>query len=187
MIRINLLPEGLRPKEVKFIIPPELFLLILLSIFGLLVIIHLYLGSQFLFKALQYRSLNKRWMQFESQRQKAEEWKEKYAMSSEQSQRLNNLIVQRVTISDKLQVLSKTLPNGIWFNHLNFSKKGLRLEGSVISLKKDQMTLLNLFLGQLNQDKRFLEDFIHLELGRMNMRTLGGYPIMDFIVEGNLK
>lgn len=187
MIEINLLPEGLRPKQVKFIIPPELFLLILLLAFSLPVIIHLYLGGRLLFKSLQYRSLNKRWAQLESQRQKADVWKTEHKMSSQQSEQMNSLLTQRVTISDKMQVLSQSLPNGIWFNRLNLRRKRFSLEGSVVSLKKVQMSLLNLFLNRLKKDKRFFKDFVRLELGRMSMRTLGGYQVMDFVLEGDLK
>ncbi|MGD9015281.1 MAG: hypothetical protein PVI33_04585 [Candidatus Omnitrophota bacterium] len=187
MIEINLLPEDLRPKQVRYIIPPELLLIILLLAFSLPVIMHLFFGGRLLFKSLYYRSLNKQWTQLESQRQMADEWKEEHQIESQQSTQLRSLIDQRVTVSDKLQILSRSLPKGIWFNRLSLKPGEFHLEGSVISLKKDQMSLLNAFLGSLNQDNRFFNDFIRLELGRVNMRTLGGYPVMDFVVEGELK
>ena len=187
MIEINLLPEDLRPKQVKYIVPPELLLIVLLLAFSLPVIIHLYLGGRLLFKTLYYRSLNKQWTLLESQRQMADEWKEEHQVTSQQSAQLRGLITQRVTVSDKLQILSHALPKGIWFNRMSLNPEGFHLEGSVISLKKDQMSLLNIFLNSLNQDKRFFKDFVRLELGRVNMRTLGGYPVMDFVVEGELK
>jgi len=187
MIEINLLPEELRPRQVKFIIPPEIFLLIILSVFSLLVIIHLYLGARLLFKSLHYRSLNRQWVQLESQRKMADEWKQEHKVNSQHSEYVRGLISQRVTVSDKMQILSDALPKGIWFNRLSLKQKEFLLEGSVISLKKDQMSLLNLFLNFLNKDKRFSKDFVRLELGRMSMRTLGGYPVMDFVLEGGLK
>ena len=52
------------------------------------------------------------------------------------------------------------------------------------------MSQLNLFLSQLKEDKLFFKDiekFDHLELGRMTMRKLGGFSIMDFSLEGDLQ
>ncbi|MFC1658588.1 hypothetical protein ACFL1D_04285 [Candidatus Omnitrophota bacterium] len=187
MIKINLLPEEFRPKEVKYIIPPELFLMVVLSVFSLVVIVHLYFGGQLLFKSLQYKSLDKQWKLLESQREMADEWKNDYEFSSQQREQIGRLVSGRLTIYDKLEALSSSLPNGVWFNRLDFSQERFLLEGSVVSLKKDQMSLLNVFLKRLKEDKRFFTDFARLELGRMNMRLLGGYQVMNFVVEGDLK
>jgi len=189
MIEINLLPEELRSKKESQIVAilPQLLCLILPAVFGLLVIIHLYLGGLFLVKTLQYKSLNKKWVQLEPQLRKVEEWKKQHKISSQQSEQMNRLLAQRITISDKMQVLTRALPKGIWFNHLNLKQKKFNLNGSVVSLKKDQMKLLNLFLSRLKEDKLFFKDFIRLELGRMRMRKLGGFSIMDFVMEGELK
>ncbi|MBL7081195.1 MAG: hypothetical protein ISS44_01315 [Candidatus Omnitrophica bacterium] len=187
MIEINLLPEDLKQKKERQIFLLQLFLCILPVAFGLLIIIHLYLGGLLLFKTLQYKSMNKKWEQLSSQRQKVDEWKKQYKISSQETEQVNKLLAQRIAISDKMQVLACALPRGIWFNHLSLKEKGFYLEGSVVSLKKDQMRLLNLFLGRLKKDKIFFKDFIRLELGHISMRTLGGFSIMDFVLEGDLK
>jgi len=189
MIEINLLPEELRPKEEELIIIQirQALIFILPLVFGLLIIIHLFLGGSLLYKKLQYRSLNKKWAQLEPRRKMAEAWQDQGRMSSKQFEDIYRLIDQRITISDKMQVLTEALPNGIWFNNLSFKQKEFYLEGSVVSLKKDQMSLLNLFLSRLKEDSSFFKDFVRLELGRMRMRRIGGFSVMDFVMEGNLK
>ena len=138
-------------------------------------------------KSVQYKLMHKKWTQLRPQLQKAEEWKRQYKITSLQTEEINALLSKRITVSDKMQVLSQSLPNGVWFNNLNFKQKEFYLDGSVVSLNKKQMSLLNLFLSSLNNDKRFSKDFSRLELGRMRMRTFWGYSIMDFVLEGNLK
>ena len=49
------------------------------------------------------------------------------------------------------------------------------------------MRLLNLFLSRLKEEELFFKDFSRLELGRVVMRLLFGFSIMDFTLEGNLK
>jgi Tfp pilus assembly protein PilN len=189
MIEINLLPEELKPKEENLTVLHlrQVLLFVLPAIFGLIVIAHLFLGALFLFKTFQYKSLDKRWMQFSSERQKVNNWKREYNVSSRYSEQMDKLISGRITVSDKMQALARVLPNGIWFNHLNFNQGKFKLRGSVVSLDKEQMRLLNVFLSQLKEDKIFFEDFVNLELGNVNMRTLGGFAIMDFVLEGDLK
>ena len=189
MIEINLLPEGFKPRKEKPIVAilPQLLCYILPAVFGLLVVIHLYLGILFIVRTQQDKLLNKRWTQLGLERQKVEEWKKQYAISSQQAEQVKKILAQRITVSDKMQVMIFALPNGVWFNRLNLKQKGFHLEGSVVSLQKDQMRLVNLFLKQLKEDKQFCKDFARLELGRMAMRTLGGFSIMDFVLEGDLK
>lgn len=187
MIEINLLPEEFRHKEERINILPQVLLYTLIATFGLFIILHLYLGSSLLIRSLQYKSLHKSWSLVSSQLFKVNEWKKQFNISSQQTEQMKRLLAERITISDKMQILAQALPNGIWFNHLNLKEKELNLKGSVVSLKKDQMSLLNIFLNHLKEDNVFFKDFKRLRLGNMNMRSLGGFSIMDFVLEGELK
>ena len=187
MIEINLLPEEFKYKKERLINLAGVLYYALPAFFGLLIIIHLYLGGLILFKTLQYKLLNKKLTQLSPQCQQVNEWKRKFKVSSQQTEQVNKLIAQRKTVSYKMQVLAQALPGGIWFNNLDLKQKEFNLRGSVVSSKKDQMGLLNIFLSRLKEDNLFFKDFTRLELGQMSMRTLGGYSIMDFILEGELK
>ena len=186
MIEINLLPEELKPKKenLNILLLRQVLLLIIPAAIGLLIIIHLYLGGLFLFKTLQYKSLNKNWAQLEDSREEVSQWKSQYKVSSGQTEYMNKLLAGRITVSDKMQALSEVLPKGVWFDRLNFNQQKIHLEGSVVSLDKEQMRLLNLFINQLKENYPFFKDTIPVKLGRINMRTLGGFSVMDFVLEG---
>jgi len=190
MIKINLLPEELSQKKAARSFLPQakqLLIYILPAAFGLLLAIHLLLAGLFLIKSVQYKALNSKWTKFSVERQEVNEWKRQYNFSSQQSEQVNKLLIQRITVSDKMQSLLGALPSGVWFNRLNLKEKEFSLKGSVVFLESEQMRMLNLFLSQLKKDKSFFKDFISLELGRVKMRTLGAYSIMDFTLEGKLK
>jgi Tfp pilus assembly protein PilN len=189
MIEINLLPEELKQKGEKLgiNISSQLLCYILSATLGLIVFIHLYLGGLFLIKTVEHKSLNKKWAQLDSERQAVDEWKRQHRISSQQTGQMNELLAKRITIWDKMQVLSQALPNGVWFEQINLKQGGFKLRGSVVSLKKNHMRLLNLFLSRLKENRQFFKDFSRLELGSMSMRTRGGFSIMDFILEGDLK
>lgn len=189
MIEINLLPDEFKVKEEKLVVLQlrQVFLFAVPALFGLLIVLHLYLGGLLLFRSLQYKLLYKKWTQVSLERKRVNEWKRQYNISSKQTEQMDRLLAQRITVSDKMQILSQALPYGIWFNHLNLKHNEFRLRGSVVSKRKDQLHLLNIFLKRLKEDKTFFKDFTRLELGHMSMRMLGGFSVMDFVLEGSLK
>lgn len=183
MIEINLLPEELSVKKEKEI-PLQLIVYGLVGIFALILIVHLFLLLTGVMKIHKLKSLEKRWTLLTSQHPQLEAWRKQYATSSQETQGINKLLKDRLTVFDKMQVLSKVLPNGIWFNQITLKDKNLRLEGCVISLKKDHLSLLNLYLSNLKKERGF---FQNLELGSVKMRSVSGYEIMDFILTGKLQ
>ena len=185
MIEINLLPEELKPKKenLNILLLRQALLLIIPAALGLVIVVHLFLGGLFLFKTLQYKSLNKNWSELEHSRERVSQWKSQFKVSSHQTEYMNKLLAERITVSDKMQALSDALPKGVWFNRLNFNQQEIYLEGSVVSLDKEQMRLLNLFINQLKENYPFFKDTIPVKLGRINMRTIGGFSVMDFVLE----
>ena len=189
MIEINLLPEQLRQTHQKqaIMMQTQVFLNAIPVILGLLVFVHLLLAGVFLFKSIHYSILNKRWDGISQQRQKVNEWRRQFNLSSQYSEQMGKFLTERITMADKLHMLSKSLPNGIWFNNLSIEENIFSLKGTVVSLEKKEMGLLNQYLDRLKQNNPFFKDFKSLELGRVKMRTLSGFSVMDFVLEGEFK
>ena len=187
MIEINLLPEELKKAKGKPNILPQLLIYIVPAVFALLIIIHLYLGALYLFKSRQKSAVENEWSQLESKRQEVDRWKQQYNISNQYTQQIGQLLQARLTFAKKLESLSDNLPNGIWFNRLNVKDGKFRLEASVVSLKKEQLSLINDFLRALKKDEDFFKDFGILELGHMNVRAIGAFSVMDFVLSGELK
>jgi hypothetical protein len=83
--------------------------------------------------------------------------------------------------------LSSYLPDGIWFNSMFINSKSLTLRCSVVSLQREEMSLITDFINRLKQDKDFFSGFSGLELSSVEKRTLGVYDIVDFSLTANIK
>jgi len=197
MIEINLLPEELKNRVVKANKPEailttaglelkHLILLIPLA-FGILLCLQLFLGLWGIVKFSEARILNGRWKILESERKAVEEFNNKYALISEDSQVIQQLLRERIIWSEKLNRLSLDLPPGVWFEELLVNAQGLSLRGAVVSLAKEEMGLIKQLIDNLKNDPAFSKDFNNLEMGSAEKKTLGSYDITEFTLNGNLK
>ncbi|MDD5595785.1 MAG: PilN domain-containing protein [Candidatus Omnitrophica bacterium] len=193
MIEINLLPEELKLKTKKKIsfdfssIDQKKIIYLVPVVFGVLILIHIYLAGLTIVQGVRLGSLNKQWVKLEPERKKLEFFQKESNISSADSQLLQQLNVQRVNWAEKLDSLSTNLPSGIWLEEILISDKAFSLRGSIISLAKEEMNLVNKFIENLKNDSKFFKDFNSLELGSINRRQIKSYDIMDFILEGNIK
>ncbi len=189
MIEINLLPEELKSKAKKSKKARELnqVLYFVPLLFGILLIIHLSLATVFAFRAYQINMLNAKWRSLEPQRKLLAQSRQEYDFLSQDSRITQQLELQGIGWAQKLKRLSADLPSGIWFNEAVFSSKECVLKGSVISLKKEEMSLINRLIGNLKADALFFKDFSSLELSSVQMRSLGGYNVVDFVLTAKPK
>ncbi len=195
MIEINLLPEELKVKAKKTVSPgnfasgfdPTYLIYIVPVAIGLLLSAHLVLGIVSLAKQAGLRSLNKEWSGLESQRKKLSSYKSEFEVNSQDAAMINELTVKSIRWSEKLNLLSKNLPPGVWFNRLLVSPKGLEIKACVFSVESNGVDLINKFLYNLKSDSVFFKDFSGLEIGNMQSKKLGSYEVMDFTINGGLK
>jgi Tfp pilus assembly protein PilN len=190
MIEINLLPEELKVKtrRIGVTFEKKQILLILPFILGTLICVHIYLAALFITKNNQLRLLNNRWKDLEPQRKELEDFNKEYGIESADTLILiQRLLSQRINWSEKLNKLSLHLPSGIWFNEISITSDGFTLQGSVISLAKDEMGLINRFFDSLKNDSSFFGDFSNMELTSVQKKIIGGYDITDFVLQGALK
>jgi len=201
MIEINLLPEELRVKaKAKVKAKPKetqvsqsslektkyLFYLAPLIV-GVLLVTHILLAGITIFKNNQLGMLNSKWRTLEPQRKNLADFNQEYASFSEDEKTVLQAVQQRVSWAEKLNRLSLFLPSGAWFSELNFSSGNFTLKVSVISLQKDEMGLVNRFIDSLKNDPGFFKDFITLEIGSVEKRTVASYEISDFVLTGKIK
>lgn len=196
MIEINLLPEELkaRPKTKKiglnkigFDIEARYFIYLILIVLGFLAFIHIYLAGLSLYKNNQLRALTRRWQGVAPQKKILDDFNKEYSIFSSEDRAVKQLLQARLGWAQKLNKLSLLLPAGVWFTDLALSSTDFTLNGSVVSLQKDDMSLINQFMDNLKHDPGFFSDFSSLELSSVQKKTLGGYDITDFILLGTLK
>ncbi len=186
MININLLPEELRPRTKKNGFDPDYILYCIPLAFAVLIVVHLFLLLNLGIKGQRLASLNNKWKALAPQVKALDDLKKESGGFYADNQ-LGKLVSDRVDWAQKLYSLSADLPDGVWFTSLSLSAGGLSLKGTVISLQKEEMDLINAFMSRLKQDKRFFNDFKSFELSSAQKREIGSYGVVDFVITGTLK
>ena len=199
MIEINLLPEELKIKtktknlehstvtKTASFNPEQLFIYAVPVLLGVLVCVHVYLAVIAISKSSQLVTLNRKWIELEPQKKALDEFNSEYSSTSEDASVAQLLTNKRILWAQKLNKLSLNLPSGVWFNEVTISAKDIVIQGSVISLQKEEVNLINKLLENLKIDNEFSKDFVSFELSSVQKRNVGGYDIADFILTGVLK
>jgi len=187
MIEINLLPHELKAKSKNAGLEPGYFLYLIPLVFALLVCAHIILAVVTIARSYQFIALNNKLKSLEPQRKIFENLNKENGMPLADAKLIQQLTVQRINWPEKLNKLSLNLPPGVWFEEITVSSKSFILKGSVISLQKEEMALINKFMDNLKNDTSFFKDFNNLGLSSVQRRVIGGYEIIDFTLLGNLK
>ncbi|MBU1125237.1 MAG: hypothetical protein KKC84_04370, partial [Candidatus Omnitrophica bacterium] len=75
----------------------------------------------------------------------------------------------------------------MWFKQMNVSKETFTLNGSVVSLQEESMSLIKKFIDSIKEEEAFLGDFSTLELTSVKSRTVGTLKVVDFVLSGSFK
>lgn len=199
MIEINLLPEELKVKTREkaseqvtiksgsFFNQDQLFVYAIPVILVLFVLTHFYFGVVSISKNGQLASLNRKWIELGPQKKALDEFSSEYSTAAQSAGLVQLLIKQRILWAQKLNSLSLNLPAGAWFNDISLVKQNITIQGSVVSLKMEELNLINKLLDSLKADNEFSKDFSGLELSNVQKRTVGSYDVADFVLQGVLK
>ncbi len=187
MIELNLLPDELKSKKKQSSLELKPLLYLAPLVFGVLIAAHIYALGVFFVKNNQLSALEKKWELLAPQRRQLETLKKEIELSSQNTKTVETISSQRVNWAQKLNRLSLDLPGGVWFTEIYSNKKDFSLKGSVVSLQKTEMDIINNFLNTLKGDTGFFSDFVNLELGSVQRKVVGSYDVVDFIISGKLK
>lgn len=199
MIEINLLPEELRvktkekaPEQVNLtggtsFNQDQLFIYAIPVLLVLLVLVHFYFAMITMSKNGRLLSLNRKWMDLAPQKKELDEFSQESSSVSQDAGFTQLLLKQRVLWAQKLNDLSLNLPAGVWFNDISFSKQNITIQGSVVSLKMEELSLINKLIDSLKADNEFFKDLASIELSNVQKRAVGSYEVADFVLLGVLK
>jgi hypothetical protein len=183
MIEINLLPDDLKIK--KQASQPSQFdnLVYLIPVILVVVIfVHLYLGFVFMTRSQVLAGLERSWRTLEPQRNEVLGMKSEINAESSDAKVVKGYMSARVLLAPKLNKLSLDLQPGIWFNDITFNRSSLFVKASIVSLKMDEMDVINTFLEGLKNDRDFNADFSSVEVGAVQRKTVGSYDVVDFVL-----
>lgn len=189
MIEINLIPEEFKVEIKKSSVSVDSKKILYLLPIGCSIILlaHICLGAANISLSYKYKALNSKWKTLEPQINALEENNKESNILREEDAVLQKMVKERINWAEKLNKLSLYLPSGIWFNELIVLNKEFTLKATVISLEKEEMSLINKFLASLKGDTGFARDFKILDLGTIKRDKLSNYDISSFSLAGSLK
>ncbi len=192
MIEINLVPPHLQKKRKSRIlegleIPKELLIGIGGGAVALLILIHFILLIVNIGKFIEYKSLEKKWTQMSTLKQGVDSVVNESRGLQGRLTTFQELMGQsNILWSNKLNILSDTLPRGVWLKKIELSHKIFFLEGSAISRQGEEMINVHNFTSALKKDSVFLNNFRDLKLGSIQTRKFEKIEIADFSITTNL-
>lgn len=181
MIEINLLPEQLRKKRMRLFEPDRMIFIIGASLIGIMVI--LFLGTNliiginfrrgFILKA-KLESIKKEAGEAELLNQELNLFKQKIGI-------IDELMSRRFLWAKKLNQLSDLVSPGIWLTDFFFDpQQSMRISGSVVSKKGEEMAFVAKFMKNLKEDSSFFAGFKDIELEGIQRRIVQNIEVVDF-------
>ncbi len=190
MIEINLLPPELRKKDPRFKLPIPREILVLFggATIALLVLIHLLLMGALATKKVKYLGLNMEWQKILPEKNKIDSLKSEQKEIAEKIKSIDKLTKKgRISWAKKLNIISDVLPQGVWIRLINFTGKELTIEGSSVSLKGEDVVLVNKFAFALKNNVDFSSDLRDLEVSSIKRRQIKNMEVADFILMAIVK
>lgn len=190
MIEVNLLPPELRKKgsKVKIPIPKESLYLVGGGVIFFLLLIHLILMGALATKNVKYMRLNLEWQNMLPNKKRIDTLKEDQKAIADKIRSIDKLTKKgRISWAKKLNIVSDVLPQGVWIRRINFSGSELMIEGSSVSLRGEEVILVNKFASALKNNVDFGLDFQDLEVNSIKRRQIKNIEVADFILIALLK
>lgn len=190
MIEINLLPQESKAKTAfigKISLESKYLVYFFPLLFAVLIFIQISLLAVGMVQAVRFKTLDNKWKGLTPQREKLNNLKKASDILNFDAKIIQELSNRRQNWSQKLNRMSLDLVGGIWFNEILLSQKELVLKASVVSLQKDEMSLINRFINTLKDDVYFFKDFSSLELGLVQRKSIAAYDVIDFVATAKLK
>ncbi len=188
MIEINLIPYSLRKKKSKlslaeFNIPLEIVIGLGGGLVVLLALAHITL------LAINIRDLAKH-KEFQKQMEAIAPGKQQVEKVINELRTLQNtqkavqgiLPARKIHWAQKLNILSDSIPRGVWIRRISLEGAVLLIEGSAISTDNEAMINVHQFTSTLKSQREFLERFSDLELGSIQRRKIKQMDIADFMI-----
>ena len=194
MIEINLIPYSLRKKKkdkfslTEFNVPLEIVIGLGGGLIVLLVLVHVFLLVINIRNVAKHKEFQRKIAAVSPEKQRvAEVLNELRALQSTQKAVQGILPERKIYWANKLNILSDSIPRGVWIKRINLEGDALLIEGSAIATDNEAMINVHQFTSTLKSQREFLEYFNDLELGSIQRRKIKQMDIADFMITVRLK
>jgi len=193
MIEINLLPENLRKENKKYkinipTIPKKKLFKIFFAVAGLLIFIHVFLTTVLVVKKVRLSGLTKQWEDIRPIKEEIDLLKKDMNFAEDKVRTIERLTTgTKIIWSEKLNIISNVIPDGVWLRRVFISGYDFEIEGSAVSKRGEEMIVVGKFANNLKKNNRFYCDFEDIEIGSIKRRKIGSIEIVDFVIRASLK
>ncbi|MFH0877207.1 MAG: PilN domain-containing protein [Candidatus Omnitrophota bacterium] len=184
LISINLLPKSQRKTEHKVVLP---YKTVFLGTVLFLLFVHVCLLLVAGYKQVQILGLQSRWSHMSSGSKDSVAMRKEIKDLEANTNSLNGLLYRRASVTELLSGLNAAVPKGLWLERFTYGDDGLLIQGSVVSLTQNEMTIIGKFLQDLKNNKLFISLFSKIELSSVSRRTIKTYDVVDFVFSGEFK
>ena len=193
MIEINLLPGRLGKKRRSshlegFQIPKEIIIGLIGGLVCLLVIIHLIFLLFIAGAKMNLSRLEKQWRDLEPAKQKVDIVKDEINSIESNAKNIISLKANKRTLwARKLNLISDNMVRGVWLTRIYFGQGVLKIEGSAVSKRGEEMISVGKLVSNLKKDKDFYPDIKNLELTSLQRRNIKSVEVVDFLITMGVK
>lgn len=193
MININLIPPHLRKKEKnrllgKVNIPLDVIIGCGGGLLVLLGIVHVLLLFVNIGKLAQHKALQKQWETMRPGKENVDSVVNEMRVFQNKYKAIEEITGKSgLSWARKLNILSDSLPRGVWLKKIALNEKMLFIEGSAISKETTEIISIHHLTSNLKEDGNFMKHFTDLELGSIQRRKIKNVEIADFVITTKVK
>lgn len=193
MIDINLVPPHLRKKRKgqflgKVNLPFEVIIGCgggLLVLLGLIHVLLLFINVR---KLAQHKKLQQQWETMRPDKENLDSVISEMRTLQAKYKAVEDIAGKnKLSWSRELNILSDSLPRGVWLKKIALNDKMFFIEGSAIAKETTEIVNVNRLTSNLNASAEFLEYFTDFELGSIQRRKIKNVEIADFVITMKLK
>jgi len=194
MIDINLVPLHLRSKTRRSLfggengVPLEIVIGYGGGLLAFLVVVHVIFLAINISKIAQHKILQSEWETIRPSKEDVDSVVNDMRMLQGKYKAVEDILNKGgVPWSQKLNVLSDSLPRGVWLKKITLKDEMFFIEGSAISKDSNEIISVHHYTSALKESKDFLDHFTDLELGSIQRRRIKNVEIADFVITIKLK
>ena len=195
MIDINLVPDQLRKRRRSdfftggvFNIPREVSVGIGGGILALMLFVN---GLVFLAKVakfFEYQHVKSKWQAILPEKSTTDLIKQNLQEVQKEVKAIKDIMDgQSSSWSQKLNVISDSLPKGVWLRKITLNDKQVFIEGSTVSQGQSEIINVGNFVSNMKKDSQFMNDFESIEVDYIQSRKTEGLDVSDFTILAKLK
>lgn len=154
----------------------------------MLALVHVLLLLVNIGKLAQHKSLQGQWETIKSDKENVDSVVNQMRIVQTKFKSLEEVVeVGELSWSQKLNLLSDSLPRGIWFKKVALTDNMLFIEGSAIAQDIDEIASVGKLIANIKESEDFMKHFSELELGSIQKHRIKNVEIADFVVTMKLK